>query len=63
MLHTQQLFVCEKDIFYHFMVWQRIYEYKLKIPTYTFPTDATPLSFEMEGVQEVSLALRHDESM
>ena len=27
----------------------------------TFFTDTPPLSFEMEGVQEVSLALGHDE--
>lgn len=48
------IFVCEKDIFYRFMVWQHIYEYKMKIPTCTFPTDTQPLFFEMEGVQEVT---------
>lgn len=43
------------------MVWQRIDEYKIKIPTCTFPTDTQPLFFKMEGVQEVSLTLGHDE--
>ena len=33
----------------------------MKIPTCTFPTDTQPLFFKMEGVQEVSLALGHDE--
>lgn len=55
------IFVCDKDIFYRFMVWQRIDEYKIKIPTCTFPTDTQPLFFKMEGVQEVSLTLGHDE--
>ena len=30
------------------------------LPIGTFSTDAQPLFFEMEGVQEVSLALGHD---
>ena len=30
-------------------------------PEGTFSTDTPPLFFEMEGVQEVSLALGHDE--
>ena len=56
------IFVCEKDIFYRFMVWLRFDEYNMKIPTCTFST-YTPLltSSEVEGVQEVSLALEHDE--
>ena len=33
----------------------------MKIPTCTFPTDTQPLFFKMEGVQEVSLALGHEE--
>ena len=55
------IFVCDKDIFYRFIVWQRIYEYKMKIPTCTFPTDTQSLFFKMEDVQEVSLTLGHDE--
>lgn len=30
------------------------------LPIGTFSTDTPPLSFEVEGVQEVSLALGHD---
>ena len=33
------------------------------LPIGTFSTDTPPLFFEMEGVQEVSLALGHDESV
>ena len=56
------IFVCKKDIFYRFTVWQRVDEYKMKIPTYAFSTYASLLiSSEVEGVQELSLALEHDE--
>ena len=58
------IFVCKKEIFYRFTVWQRVDEYKMKIPTFTFSTYASLLmTSEVEGVQEVSLALGHDESV
>ena len=56
------IFVCKKEILYRFTVWQRVDEYKMKVPTYTFSTYTSLLiSSEVEGVQEVSLALGHDE--